>query len=138
MEFPMFAHIARFARIPQKFNWHSLAEEINLPNLKRLEITDNHEVAHSEDGYGGADIMISVMEKMPALQCLVIHAVPLWSDLYVGEASEQEERLFAYLKQRNIAYIGPKHLTRSAGADFAFDFITSKFTNRCGWVGRSD
>jgi hypothetical protein len=59
------------------------------------------------------------MAKCPKLRVLVLHEVSAGSTLYTGRAAEQEERLFAYLKERGIDYIGPEHVTAECGASRA-------------------
>jgi hypothetical protein len=56
------------------------------------------------------------MANCPKLRVLVLHEVSAGSTLYTGRAAEQEERLFAYLKERGIKYVGPEHVTAECGA----------------------
>jgi hypothetical protein len=122
-----------------RFDWRILLN-ISAPHLKTLEIRDSNHYVNPGRVYVGAlsaNDLIAIMEQSTDFETLIIHSMGTDSLLYLGTHNQQEGRLFSFLQAHGIRYIGPKHVTRHSGADFAFS-DQGRFVNRSGWIGRDE
>jgi hypothetical protein len=127
-DLPESIQVLRVRRCGKVFEWKHL-KSVRLPNLVKLEISDLEIVRYSTVSLGeriipaqsdlSAEVLIAIMSKAPLLKSFRLNALSKAAPLYNGKAEEQEERLFRYMQERGIHFVGPEHVTEACGASAA-------------------